>query len=353
MHLLPESTRRRLDAHLRERLDRLIDADRLGPLAAALKDYVLVGGKRLRPQLCLWTMRHCGEGDISEAALDVACGWELFHAFLLVHDDIIDAADERRDRPSLHRSLAALDGDSRAFGVNLGIVAGDLLFAAALSLWHEADLRGQTLRDALRLFSRVALETGVGQAADIAMGHAPLSRIGEAAVLRGYHGKTAAYTFEGPMLSGAILAGASDAARRRLSQFGVALGQAYQLHNDLLDLSSPAHDGCDLAQGKRTLTLVQARGLMGDAGRRELDARVASIRPGEAGAGDQAEELRTLLYAVGAVDATRRSMADLLDQARRAAADACLPPKLGPALAGLLMELQASYFNAQAEAAMA
>ena len=329
----------------------MLDADRLGPLAAAVQDYVLVGGKRLRPQLCLWTRQHCLGEDFGhdvgpdDAALDIACGWELFHAFLLVHDDIIDAADKRRNRPSLHRSLAALDSDSRAFGVSLGIVAGDLLFAAAMTLWHEADLDGPRLRDTLRLLSRVALETGVGQAADIVMSHAPLGRVGEAAVLRGYHGKTAAYTFEGPMLSGATLAGATEAARGAIAQFAVALGQAYQLHNDLLDLSAPAHDGGDLVQGKRTLTLVQARGLLAEAGRGDFDRRVAAIRPGEADACERAEALRELLHAAGAVDATRRSLGDLLAKARRATADAALPNDLGPAMGGLLDDFEARYFS--------
>ena len=207
-------------------------------------------------------------------------------------------------------------------------------------------MRGETLRDALRLFSRVALETGVGQAADIVMSHAPLSRVGESDVMRGYHGKTAAYTFEGPMLSGAILGGADGAARRCLTRFSVALGQAYQLHNDLLDLSAPVHDGCDLVQGKRTLTLVQAHALLGEAGQRDLDERVASIRPGAAEACARAEELRELLYSAGAVDATRRSMADLLSRARRAAGEPCLPASLGPALRGLLSDLESRYFAA-------
>ena len=344
LDLLPAPTRDRLESHLRHRLAGVLDANRIGPLAQAVQDYVLAGGKRLRPQLCLWTLSHCGEDESGDAAMDVACGWELFHAFLLVHDDIIDAADRRRSRPSLHRHLASLDSDSAAFGVNLGIVAGDLLFAAAMTLWHGADLDGPPLRDMLRLLSRVALQTGVGQAADIVMSHAPLSNVDGAAVLRGYHGKTAAYTFEGPMLSGAILGGAGESARACLSRFAVALGQAYQLHNDLLDLAGPINDGCDLVQGKRTLTLVTARQLAGEEGGRRIDAALSAIRPGAGDACDRAADLREMIYAVGAVEATRRGTADLLEEARAAAGDGRLPGELSRALGGLLGDLERGYF---------
>ena len=344
----------------------------VSPLRDAVSAYVLHGGKRLRPQLCVWTFR-CAVGgrewvvggEEREAReenaarpsppttyslpptplLDLACAWELFHAFLLVHDDIIDGADRRRDRPSLHRHLQSLDSDCARFGVNLGIVAGDLLFGAAMRLWHEADLPPDQYRAALRLFSRIACTTGFGQAVDIVQGHVPLDEVREHTLLREYHWKTAAYTFEGPMLTAAILAGLGEGARAAISRFALALGQAYQLHNDVADLLAPAHEGCDLVQGKRTVTLIRARAAMAGPDRRSLDRRLDEL----GGVGGRegvrlAETLRRELISQGAAGRTRALVDEFLLTAAAAARDPALPPALATGLTGLLGTLRHGYF---------
>ena len=381
MKLLADDDLRRIETHLRGVLDRTLDPgdeppdprevrerparlvgdpdgrSAVSPLRSALVDCVMAGGKRIRPQLCLWTWRRCTEGgdggtDVpSPALLDLACGWELFHAFLLVHDDIIDGADRRRDRPSLHRHLQSLDSDCPRFGVNLGIVAGDLLFSAAMRLWHDVDLPPETYRPALQLFGRVAATTGYGQAIDICQGHVPLDQVRELTLLREYHWKTAAYTFEGPMLTAAIVAGASAAAREAIGTYALALGQAYQLQNDLIDLSQPANDGCDLVQGKRTVTLVRARAAMSPADRRSLDARLAEIGTGDTAGRDGgrsvalAESLRHDLLEGGAADATAELVEHFLIDAESAALTPALPPPLATGLRDLLAVLRSAYFR--------
>jgi geranylgeranyl diphosphate synthase type I len=310
--------------------------------------------------LCLWTYRHArpGAGDrVPRSALDVACAWELFHAFLLCHDDIIDGADRRRGRPTLHHRLAALDGGSVLFGSNLGIVAGDLLFAGSVRLLHELDLAAADpplsvagYQQLLRLFSRVGCETGFGQAVDIIQSHVPIDEVDERTVLRGYHWKTAAYTFEGPMLSGALLAGLPPAGRAAVSRFALAVGQAYQLHNDLLDLRTAAHDGCDLVQGKRTPTLLGHRQALPECGRREFDARLAVIAITGGAGGDRraavalAEGLRQELVRDGAAGRTQAAVDRLLADARAATEDPALDPTFAAAIAGLLEGLSATYF---------
>ena len=234
LKLLSQPDQRALLDHLARRLDDLLCQKQLGPIARMLRDYVLASGKRIRPQLCLWTFNLiAGEQDPLDPRrselLDAACSWELFHAFLLVHDDIIDEADTRRGEPSLHRQLASLDSHSIVFGRNLGIVAGDLLHAASMRLWQG--VRGEHLDkgaccELAGLFSRIGLETGAGQAADIRQSHAPLGQIAETDILLGYQNKTAAYTFEGPMLTGALLAGLDGPARQQLARFAQSLGQA-------------------------------------------------------------------------------------------------------------------------------
>jgi geranylgeranyl diphosphate synthase, type I len=336
-----------LERHLEAVLDRHLDAPGLKSFKQMICGYVMAGGKRVRPQLTAWVYRQA-MGDTSPlpaALLDTAAGWELFHAFLLVHDDIIDESPRRREQAALHFQLAGLDSNSIRFGTNLGIVAGDLLFSAALCVWHDLELDPATHRDLLRLISKVACTTGFGQAIDICVSHLPMRDLDQTTLLREYHWKTAAYTFEGPMLSGAILAGLGASARSAISAFALALGQAYQLQNDLLDLARPADEGCDLVQGKRTVTLLQYRTQMDDAQRSTFDARVADISraTGETAVG-LAERLRCDLVASDVTGQSRKLIEGLLNDARRATASDALPPSLALGMNGVLDDLMRSYF---------
>lgn len=361
--LLSDQDLAAVESHLRAILDSRLEAQGLRPMRQAMADYVMAGGKRVRPQLAIWTWRNSeqwamggGQGEaanrkprttnLPQPLLDLACGWELFHAFLLIHDDIIDASDTRRGTPALHVSLAALDSNSPVFGRNLAIVAGDLLFSTAMQLWHDLDVDdARVYRDLLKLFSRIATTTGFGQAIDIIASHQTISEVDEETLLREYHWKTAAYTFEGPMLSGAILAGLGADAQRAISQFALSLGQAYQLQNDLIDLYAPAHEGCDVAQGKRTLTLVRHRSQLCDRGRAELDERMAQIElsPGP-GTVERAETLRRDLLDAGIARPTHDLIDSLLTDARTAAEDGSLPRELSTGLSQLLGALTKQYF---------
>ena len=348
MNLLVRNHFDQIEDRIADALRSRLEAPGLGPFRDVVSNYVLApGGKRVRPQLAAWTyLAASGESTLTPAVLDVAAGWELFHAFLLVHDDIIDDSARRRDRPSLHVALARLDSDSLTFGTNLGIVAGDLLFSAAMCLWHDLDVDAVTHRDLLKIFSRVACTTGFGQAIDICVSHLPMDQVDQATLLREYHWKTAAYTFEGPMLCGAALAGLGVEARSAISRFALALGQAYQLHNDLLDLATPAHDGCDLVQGKRTIALLQHRSALSDDDRATFDARIAEIADGGREAVTLAESLRGEMLAGDATRAARQIIDDLLDDAGDAARDAALPPALSAGMSTLLDAMTRQYFAA-------
>lgn len=361
MELISRETVHRLQDCLVRQVGQVLGESEVGPsdvvrrpMVELMRQFVLEGGKRIRPQLCLWSYMHArgiDDDDPPAIAMDVACAWELFHAFLLCHDDIIDGADRRRGRPTLHHRLASLDGGSVIFGANLGIVAGDLLFVGSMRLLHEMDLESadpplsaKAYQRLLKLFSRVACETGFGQAIDIVQSHVPLGEVDEAVILKGYDWKTAAYTFEGPMLSGVILAGLGDDAQQAVSRFAMAIGQAYQLHNDLLDLRTEAHEGCDLVQGKRTPTLLRARLSVPESGRREFDDRVEQIRQSGRDAVRMAEALRLDLIQSGAMHATQQAIEQLLATAADAATDRALPPRLGSAMSGLLAGMAAQYF---------
>jgi geranylgeranyl diphosphate synthase type I len=351
--LLDDRDQHQLESQIISRLHRVLGTHEATAFQQAVIRYVLSGGKRLRPQLCVWTCLHAMNCDAieqldaasSDALLDLAAGWELFHAFLLVHDDIIDDSASRRGRPSMHHELAHLDGGSLQFGINLAIVAGDLLFGAAMRLWHELDCPPEVFRRELKLFSRVACTTGLGQALDIFQSHQAQDEVDQEALLREYQWKTAAYTFEGPMLSAAILAGLDDNAQAAVSRYAIALGQAYQIHNDLLDLDRPTERGCDLIQGKRTIALLRGRRLMSPAHRAVFDARLQEAQKNDRHAIELAEALRLELRSTGAIEETHKLIGDLLRAAMEAAADRALPPALGEPMLRLIHSLASRYFQ--------
>ncbi len=338
MRLVPSEQLAVLERHLADVVDRSFDVEEVRPLRDGVRGYVTAGGKRLRPQLCLWVYNLVAEEDASAAVLDVAAAWELFHAFLLVHDDIIDGSDTRRGQAALHRQLQSLDSNCPRFGLNLGIVAGDLLFSASIRLLHDIEgVEPKRHLELLRLFSNIACVTGFGQAIDIVAGHAPIDGLAEASLMRAYDWKTAAYTFEGPMLSAAILAGCDAESRAAVKRFASSLGQAYQLHNDLIDLAEPVREGSDLMEGKRTTTLLEAGQRLPDLGR-----RMATIAAGPDRRA-QAETLRQDMIACGALGVTRDRIRHCVQSARTAGGDVS-HPRLAAGMNGLLDTLEQTYF---------
>ncbi len=348
LQLLSDQQNRLLGDHIERLATSALEAPGLASLSELLKLYVRHGGKRIRPQLTIWTYQYASSGQdqtVPTAVMDVAGAWELFHAFLLIHDDIIDGSDYRRDQPALHRQLQSLDSDSPRFGMNLGIVAGDLMYAATQKVLSHLEVSDAAYRQLHQLFANVASLTGFGQAVDILQSHVPLGECDEQTLLREYHWKTAAYTFEGPMLSGAILAGLGESPRQAISRFALSLGQAYQLQNDLLDLARPAAEGCDLVEGKRTLTILRARASLDGEAQDRFDARIARIQHAAMPtAVRMAEQLRTELLSSDATLQTQSTIEALVAESARAAADRSLPASLSAAMTSMLDKLSRAYF---------
>jgi geranylgeranyl diphosphate synthase type I len=273
-------------------------AEDLGPMLDELAALVS-GGKRLRPAFCYWGWRGLG-GDDSDAIVAAAASLELLQACALVHDDVMDRSDIRRGRPSAHRAFEKLHatqgwaGDPAVFGTGVAVLLGDL----ALS-WCDELLTGCGLPDAIvdrgrPAFDRMRSEVIAGQYLDLvgqARGAGSLQ-----AALRVITYKTVRYTVEGPLQFGAAMAGADHAVAQALSGYGVPIGEAFQLRDDLLGVygdpsvtGKPAGD--DLREGKRSVLLAIAA------------ARGADL----AGVGDSSlsaanvDRLRSALLSCGAV----------------------------------------------------
>jgi geranylgeranyl diphosphate synthase type I len=329
-----------LDAFLDEQAPRLAplgdDATRL--LAEARAS--VSGGKRFRAAFCYWGYRAVAgpsydEADEArEAAVLRACAsLELLHASALVHDDLMDASDTRRGRPATHRGFAdehrrdGWRGDPEQYGASAAILLGDLLLSWADELLRRCGLPVEAVVAALDVFDRCRSEVIAGQFLDVSVQARGRADVDAAMTVLRY--KSAKYSIERPLHIGATLAGASTEQIGQLSAFGLPLGEAFQLRDDLLGVfgdpsvtGKPAGD--DLVEGKRTVLVALALDAAPAADAARLDAALGSqLSPTEvaelrriidsSGATDQVEQVISSLAAT-ATDALAR--ADLDDRAR-------------------------------------
>lgn len=223
-------------------------------LQEAMEYSLLAGGKRIRPVLTLETCRLCG-GD-PQTALPFACAVEMVHTYSLIHDDLpaMDNDGLRRGRPTNHI----------VYGEATAILAGDALLTAAFEQLTKADLPAGRIVEAVRCLSHAAGSAGMvgGQALDMAGEGRALDRE-ELELLQSL--KTGALISAAAEL-GCIAAGGSPEQRARVRAYARALGQAFQVRDDMLDVTSSAEElgkpvGSDQTNEKSTF--VTALGLKG------------------------------------------------------------------------------------------
>lgn len=257
-------------------------------LVAAMRHSVLGGGKRLRPFLTVESAALFGAG--SDGALLTGCALELLHCYSLVHDDLpaMDDDDLRRGKPTVHK----------AFDEATAILAGDALLTLAFDILARPDVHADaTVR--IALVAELARASGLGgmaggQMLDLsAEGRFEAKRVlGETEIVTLQSMKTGAL-IGFACRAGAILGQADAAARAGIDRYGRAIGQAFQIADDLLDVESDAATlgkaaGKDAAAGKATLVSV-----LGIAGARaKLDELIAEADAALAPFGDSADTLR-------------------------------------------------------------
>ena len=261
--------RERLKVFLEENVP-LIDAEMFSFLPKAeplrflyepMRDYPIRGGKRFRSALVLLACEALG--GQKEKALRTAAAFEMFQSFALVHDDIEDGSEMRRGKPCLHRM----------HGIPLSINVGDALYSKVFEiLTANREILGERVTlDLIQEMTRGAQRTFEGQAYDIGWIEAK-EMPGVEAFVEMLRLKTGWYSGRGPCTAGAIIAGASTAQREAIGRFGEAMAVAFQIRDDLLNLTIRAEDasaapetttggygkerGGDIAEGKRTLMAI-------------------------------------------------------------------------------------------------
>ncbi|GAA2038159.1 polyprenyl synthetase family protein [Catenulispora yoronensis] len=276
-------------------------------------------GKRIRAAFCYWGWRSAGQAD-SDAAIRAAAAMELVHAAALVHDDLIDNSALRRGVPTpqlaLRAAVPADAPDPAGAARSLALLVGDLLMAWAGQLFVSCGLPSAYLARARPMWATLARELVAGECLEILRtGEDPLPDTS----LQIVRYKTAKYTVEHPLHIGGRLGGASDRILGTFSAYGIPLGEAFQLRDDLLavfgDPAATGKSNLDDLTGNRPTALVahalQAAGaddratLRAVLGRPDLDAT-------------DLQTVRTILERTGARARTEAMIAERAATARAA-----------------------------------
>ena len=325
-------------ADLRPRVQGCLDAELahqrtvLSPLGEDVVELVdtverlIRGGKRLRAAFLYWGYRGAGRPD-SQGAVRLASAMEFFQAAALLHDDVMDDSDTRRGLPTAHRALASAHGDRDwggdpdRFGLSGAVLAGNLCLGWTDELYATSGLPADDLARGRSVFDLMRTQLMAGQYLDVVESVRPWGALTAsdrvARAERVIHYKSAKYSIEHPLLIGARAGGLGEEDTTALSAYGLALGHAFQLRDDLLGVygdpattGKPAGD--DLREGKRTVLVAHAIAGADTEAAERLETRLGDPDLGESGI----EELRGIIRDSGAVDVVESEIASLAASAR-------------------------------------
>lgn len=241
------------------------------PAAEAINAFLLDGGKRLRPLFAYCGYVSAGGKD-DEAIIRAIASLELLQGCALIHDDLMDASDTRRGKPSIHRMFESihkseeLSGSASNYGASAAILLGDLALVWADQMLHQSGISGSQLIRTLPIYDEMRVEIMAGQFLDIHEQALATQSVARSLKIARY--KSGKYTVERPLHFGTSLALQAGEKRENFfaifSEFGLPLGEAFQLRDDLLGVfgdpiltGKPAGD--DLREGKRTVLMAMTQ----------------------------------------------------------------------------------------------
>jgi geranylgeranyl diphosphate synthase, type I len=231
-----------------------------------IKEYTMAGGKRIRPAVLYYGYLACG-GREEEKIVEASMSVELLHSFLLIHDDVIDRDATRHGVETMHEKFKNVARkydvakDINHFGNSMAMIAGDMTAAMACDIIFNGSFSSDVIVRALNKLQDIVFVTIPGEMLDVIMEYS--GRATEEEVLKMYEGKTARYTFEGPMHLGCMLAGGNEENLKKFSDYSLPLGIAFQIRDDIIGvfgnekkIGKPV--GSDVIEGKQTLLIIKA-----------------------------------------------------------------------------------------------
>ena len=238
----------------------------LDPVSQHLERFLLDSGKRLRPIFAYVGFLGAAKNPTPQMITAFA-SLELVHVCALIHDDVMDGSDTRRGAPAIHKSFENLHksknltGSAKQFGISAAILLGDLALIWSDQMLHNAGLSDQQLINGLKIYDEMRVELMAGQYLDVYEQALATQSVERALKIARF--KSGKYTIERPLHFGAAIAGSHPSLEKLYSDYGIPLGEAFQLRDDLLgvfgdpsETGKPAGD--DLREGKRTVLMAIA-----------------------------------------------------------------------------------------------
>jgi geranylgeranyl diphosphate synthase type I len=236
----------------------------LSPVSDSLSTFLLDSGKRLRPMFAYAGFLASG-GSLEKPVIRAMASLELLQACALIHDDLMDGSDTRRGKPSIHRHFESrhvqddLDGFAPQYGLSAAVLLGDLALVWSDQMLNSAGLTSEQFSRLLPYYNEMRVELMAGQFLDIHEQTQKTTSVDRSMKIARY--KSGKYTVERPLHLGAAMATAPAEIFTALSDYGLPLGEAFQLRDDLLGVfgdpsvtGKPAGD--DLREGKRTVLIA-------------------------------------------------------------------------------------------------
>ena len=298
----------------------------LTPVSDSLSSFLLDSGKRLRPLFAYAGFLASG-GSLDKPVVRAMASLELLQACALIHDDLMDGSDTRRGKPSIHRHFESrhvqddLDGFAPHYGLSAAVLLGDLALVWSDQMLNSAGLTTAQFTALLPYYNEMRVELMAGQFLDIHEQTQKTTSVDRSMKIARY--KSGKYTIERPLHLGAAMASAPSEIFTALSAYGLPLGEAFQLRDDLLGVfgdpsvtGKPAGD--DLREGKRTVLIAMTNDRQSEAqreiarkyfGKPDLDAQGVAV-------------LREIIESSGARAELESTIELLTDQALTAAQSA-------------------------------
>ncbi len=301
-------------------LDKTYSLSKLSPLLFnSIKEFISRDAKRIRPVLfCIGYLSFSKKAapGLYRSALSL----ELLHDFMLVHDDIIDKSATRRGRPSLHAALNRYFKNKKNLkfsGEDLAIVAGDVMYAMALDAFLAVKEKPGRKDLALRKLISAVLVTGSGEFIELLLGAKPIENVTKDDIYKIYDYKTANYSFGSPLVMGAILGGASLAQQKKLFDYGMRLGRAFQIKDDIIgtfgdNIETGKSNLTDISEAKRTLLIWYAYNHSDKQGK----TTIKRVFSGKAAGKNELSEIRAIISESGGLDYAKNEIKELLNKAK-------------------------------------
>ncbi len=306
--------------------DHIERAEKIHPEGARaveyLKDYTLRSGKRIRPACIIAGYKGVG-GKEDEKIFPASTSIEALQTYLLIHDDIMDEDEERRGGPALHimyeEHFEEKDyiGRKEKFGMDMGIIAGDLANSYAVDQLAKSGFDHEKRLKALRKLEYIHRHTGFGQILDRLSNNKPVGEMSVNDLLTIHTYKTAHYTIAGPLELGAILGEGTEEQKEILKKYGMNAGKAFQLYDDILGLYGNREKlgkpvDSDLKEGKKTMLILKAL----ENGDKSQKEKIKKALGNKEITTEEVKEVREIVKETGSYDYSQKKINELIETAK-------------------------------------